>query len=69
MNKTVANRPTLEKRLAALESEFDVLRDKLLGLAPIKKDWRSTVGSLPDDAMTRRAFRAGAQWRKGRKAS
>jgi len=40
----------------------------VLGLAPVTKDWRSTVGVLPDDAMTRRAFKAGAQWRKGLKS-
>lgn len=68
MSKTLAKRPTVGKRLAALETEFDALRDRLLGLAPVTKDWRSTVGVLPDDAMTRRAFRLGAQWRKGRKA-
>ena len=68
MSKTLAKRPTVEKRLAALETGFDALRDKILGLVPVTKDWRSTVGVLPDDAMTRRAFRSGAQWRKGRKA-
>ena len=66
MSKTLAKRPTVEKRLAALETEFDALRDKVLGLAPVTKDWRSTVGALPDDEMTRRAFRLGAQWRRGR---
>lgn len=67
MSKTLTKRPTVGKRLAALESEFAALRDKVLGLAPVTKDWRSTVGALPDDEMTRRAFRLGAQWRKGRK--
>lgn len=60
---------SIEKRLSALESEFDALRDRVLGQTVVKKDWRSTVGSLPDDAMTRRAFRLGAQWRKGRKTA
>ncbi|MDZ4405970.1 hypothetical protein [Prosthecobacter sp.] len=67
MSKTLTKRPTVGARLATLETEFEVLRDKVLGLAPVAKDWRSTVGVLPDDAMTRRAFKAGAQWRKGRK--
>ncbi len=68
MSKTLAKRPTVERRLTALETKFDALRDKMLGLVPVTKDWRSTVGVLPDDQMTRRAFRLGAQWRKGRKA-
>jgi hypothetical protein len=41
----------------------------VLGQPPVKKDWRSTVGSLPDDAMTRRAFKLGAQWRKTTKSA
>ncbi len=28
------------------------------------EEWRGTVGALPDDATTRRAFKLGAQWRK-----
>lgn len=50
-----------------LETEFEALRDKVLGLTPVTKDWRSTIGVLPDDAITRRAFKSGAQWRKGKK--
>jgi hypothetical protein len=68
MSKTLTKRPTVGARLATLETEFEALRDKVLGLAPVTKDWRSTVGALPDDAMTRRAFKAGAQWRKGLKS-
>ena len=68
MSKTVTKRATVESRLASLETEFESLRDKVLGLAPLAKDWRSTVGTLPDDAMTRRAFKSGAQWRKGLKS-
>jgi hypothetical protein len=66
MSKTLTKRPSVGARIATLESEFQALRDQVLGLAPIKKDWRSTVGSLPDDAITRRAFKAGARWRKGK---
>lgn len=68
MSKTLTKHPTVGTRLATLETEFEALRDKVLGLAPVTKDWRSTVGVLPDDAMTRRAFKAGAQWRKGLKS-
>jgi hypothetical protein len=64
MSKASAKRPTVSKRLATLESEFAALREKVLGQPPVRKDWRSTVGALPDDAMTRRAFKLGARWRK-----
>ncbi len=66
MSKTLAKRRTVGTRLTTLETEFEALRDQVLGLVPVAKDWRSTVGALPDDAMTRRAFKAGAQWRKAR---
>lgn len=69
MSKASAKRLTVSKRLATLESEFAALRDNVLGQSPVKKDWRSTVGSLPDDAMTRRAFKLGAQWRKTAKSA
>lgn len=68
MSKTLTKRPSVGARLATLETEFEALRDKVLGLAPVTKDWRSTVGVLPDGAMTRRAFKAGAQWRKSLKS-
>lgn len=68
MSKASAKRPTVSKRLAALELEFAELREQVLGQPPVKKDWRSTVGALPDDAMTRRAFKLGARWRKAAKS-
>ena len=68
MSKTLTKRSSVGTRLATLETEFEALRDKVLGLVPVAKDWRSTVGMLPDDAMTRRAFKAGAQWRKAQKS-
>jgi hypothetical protein len=67
MSKTLTKRRTVGTRLAMLETEFEALRDKVLGLTPVTKDWRSTIGVLPDDAITRRAFKSGAQWRKGKK--
>lgn len=69
MSKASAKRPTVSKRLARLESEFAALREKVLGQASVKKDWRSTLGSLPDDAITRRAFKLGARWRKAVKSA
>ncbi|WP_395744747.1 hypothetical protein [Prosthecobacter sp.] len=64
MSKASTKRPTVSKRLATLELEFAALREQVLGHPPVKKDWKSTVGSLPDDAMTRRAFKLGARWSK-----
>ncbi len=69
MSKPLTKRRTQGTRLATLESEFAALREEVLGQPPVKKDWRSTVGSLPDDAMTRRAFKLGAQWRKTTKSA
>jgi hypothetical protein len=69
MSKSAATTSSVETRLATLEREFEALRDQLLGLKPVKRDWRATVGVLPDDEMTRSAFRRGAAWRKRRRAS
>ena len=67
MNKIVGESSSLAKRLEALEREFEILRDQVLGLKPIKKDWRAAVGILPDDELTRSAYRRGASWRKRKK--
>jgi hypothetical protein len=56
------------ERLAALERQFELLRDEVLGLKAVKKDWRSTVGIIPDDEMSRSAFRLGREWRKRQKS-
>lgn len=64
MSKTVVKRASVGKRLATLESEFEALREKVLGLTPTPKDWRSTVGILPDDNLSRRAMKSGTRWRK-----
>ena len=36
------------KRLEALEREFEMLRDQVLGLNPIKNDWQAAAGIFPD---------------------
>jgi hypothetical protein len=69
MSKTVTRPPTMESRLAKLERGFDALRDQVLGLKAVRKDWKSTVGMLPDDEMTRSAFRRAAAWRKRQRAN
>ena len=67
MKKLIGESSSVEKRLEALECEFAMLRDQVLGLKPITKDWRATVGIVPDDDLTRSAYRRGAAWRKRQK--
>jgi hypothetical protein len=55
---------TAEKRLECLEREFSELRAQVLGLRRSKKDWRSTVGTLEDDEITREAERLGREYRE-----
>jgi hypothetical protein len=55
---------TLEKRVESLEKEFSELRGQVLGLKQVKKDWRSTVGLMEDDEMTRDAQRLGREYRE-----
>lgn len=66
--KIRATKPSaVEQRLAELERQFGELRDHIIGLKPVKKDWLSTVGMLPDDEITRSAFRLGREWRERQK--
>ena len=52
-----AEMETPEKKVAELSAE-------VLQLRPIKKDWRRTVGCMPDDEITREAERLGREYRK-----
>ena len=63
MNSTIEPIPTVEQRLAELEKQFAELRATVLRLTPKKKDWRSTVGTLVDDEISREADRLGAEYR------
>ena len=54
----------LEKRVEFLEREFSELRAQVLGLGQRKKDWRSTVGTLVEDEMTREAEKLGREYRE-----
>ena len=47
-----------------LEKKFAELRAQVLDLRSHKKDWRRTVGSMPDDELTREAERLGREYRK-----
>ena len=55
---------TLEQRADELEKKFAELSAQVLDLRPRQKDWRRTVGSLPDDELTREAERLGREYRQ-----
>ena len=55
---------TIEQRMERIEREFDALKHQVLDLKPQAKDWRSTVGTMLDDALSRSAERLGREWRK-----
>ncbi len=54
----------IEERFARLEKQFSELRAQVLGLQSPPKDWRRTVGMMPDDEMSRSAARLGREWRE-----
>ena len=56
--------PSIEERFAQLEKQFAELRAEVLGLQPRAKDWRRTVGMMPDDEYSRSAARLGREWRE-----
>ncbi len=55
---------TIEQRMARIEREFDALKHQVLDLKPQAKDWRRTVGTMPDDELSRSAERLGREWRE-----
>jgi hypothetical protein len=55
---------TLERRVEDLERRFSALSEQVLDLRRPKRDWRSTIGTLEDDAMTREAERLGREYRQ-----
>jgi hypothetical protein len=55
---------TLEQRVEAVEKKLADLSAQVLGLRSVKKDWTKTVGTLPDDEMSREAERLGREYRK-----
>lgn len=55
---------TIDQRLSRLEQEFDDFKHQVLELRPVRKDWRQTVGKMPDDALSRSAESLGSEWRK-----
>ncbi len=57
---------TLERRIEELEKQVSKLSAQVLALRPPNTDWRRTVGSMPDDELTREAERLGREYRKQR---
>ena len=55
---------TIEQRMARIERAFDQLKHQVLDLKPRATDWRSTVGVMPDDELSRSAERLGREWRE-----
>jgi hypothetical protein len=55
---------TVEERLTRIEREFDELKHQVLDLKPLAKDWRQTVGAIPDDELSRNAEKLGREWRE-----
>jgi hypothetical protein len=54
---------TLEQRLDEIERKVAEL-GAILGARPCRKEWLGTVGSLPDDAMSREADSLGRNYRE-----
>ena len=54
----------LEQRVEELEKKVVELSAQILGLRTLTKDWRKTVGTLPDDELTREAERLGREYRQ-----
>jgi len=65
MSHIVQEIASLQERFDALEREFAIVRDRVLEIKPVKKEWRNTVGMMPDDELSREAQNLGAEWRKG----
>jgi hypothetical protein len=55
---------TLEQRVAELEKRLAALENKPWMSPPLKKDWRSTIGSVPDSEFQRAAAKAGEEYRR-----
>lgn len=53
---------SVEERLTRIERDFDELKRGVLGLKPQGKSWRDTVGTIPDDELSRGAEKLGREW-------
>ena len=55
---------TLEESVEELERKVAELSAQALDLRPRQKDWRRTVGSMPDNEIAREAERLGRKYRQ-----
>lgn len=56
---------TIEKRISDLERQVAILTQRATGASSSKeKDWRSTIGMLPQDELSEEADRLGREWRE-----
>ncbi|MEI6818528.1 MAG: hypothetical protein WCL19_02890 [Verrucomicrobiota bacterium] len=53
---------SVEDRLKRIEREFEELKHEVL--RPRAKEWRRTVGMIPDDEVSRSAEKLGREWRE-----
>ena len=52
----------MEDHLKRIEREFEALKHEVL--RPRAKEWRRTVGMIPDDEVSRSAEKLGREWRE-----
>lgn len=64
MSQAVQDNAILQGCIDELEKEFVELRNRVIGIKPVKKDRRRTVGMMPDDELSREAQSLGAEWRR-----
>ena len=64
MSTVLESTESITRRVAELERQFAELRGEVLGLKPVEKDWRRTVGMMADDEYSRSAAELGRAWRK-----
>jgi len=55
---------TVEERLTFIERAFYELKHAVLDLKPRIKAWLQTVGTIPDDEISRSAEKLGREWRE-----
>lgn len=53
-------------RLTEIESRLTRLEEQMASIigSPVRKDWRSSVGMLTDDKLSREIDELGRQWRE-----
>lgn len=57
------NQAALEQRLSLVEQSLSDLRNTVLKLTPMKKDWRQAAGKLRDTAFAHEVDRLGREYR------